>query len=70
MMCQALRVTHFLAHQVRILYSGAQSGTDQMPPSLLIYETTVVLSVATRTILSEQRSWNSFRARNIAFSSR
>ena len=29
-----------------------------------MYDTTVVLLVATRTILSEQKAWNSFRARN------
>ena len=69
-MCQALRVTCFLAHQVKILHSRAQRGPDLIPPSLFMYDTTVVLSVDTRTILSEQRSWNSFRAKNTAFSSR
>ena len=31
-----------------------------MPPSLFMYDPTVVLSVATSTILFEQRPWNSF----------
>ena len=35
-----------------------------------MYDTTMVLSVATSTILFEQRSWNSFKARKTAFSSR
>ena len=34
-----------------------------------MYDTTVVLSVATSTILLKQRSWNSFKARKTAFSS-
>ena len=54
--CRALRVTCFLVHQVKILHSRAQSEPDLMPPSLFMYDTTVVLSVATRAILSEQRS--------------
>ena len=37
-----------------------------MPPSLFLYDTTVVLSDATRTILFKQRSRNSFRARKTA----
>ena len=41
-----------------------------MPPSLFMYDPTVVLSVATNTILFEQRSWNSFKARKTALSSR
>ena len=41
-----------------------------MPPSLFMYDTTVALSVATSTILFEQRSWNSFKARKTALSSR
>ena len=41
-----------------------------MPPSLFMYDTTVALSVATSTILSEQRSWNSFKAKKTTFSSR
>ena len=65
-MGQALRVTCFLEHQVKILHSRP----DLMPPSLFMYDTTVMLSVATSTILSEQRSWNSFKARKTAFSSR
>ena len=60
----------FLVHQVKILHSRAQSGPDPMPPSLFMYDTTVVLSVATSTILFEQRSWNSFKARKTALSSR
>ena len=64
------RVTCFLAHQVKILHSRAQSGPDLMPPSLLKYDTTVVLSVATSTILFGQRSWNSFKARKTAVKSR
>ena len=35
------------------------SGPD-MSPSLFMYDTTVVLLVATSTTLFEQRSWNSF----------
>ena len=69
-MCRALRVTWFLVHQVKILHSKAQSGPDLMPPSLLKYDTTVVLSVSTSTILCMQRSWNSFKARKTALSSR
>ena len=49
-MCQALRVTCFLVHQVKILHSRAQSRPDLMPPSLFMYDTTVVLSIAIRTI--------------------
>ena len=41
-----------------------------MPPSLFMYDTTVVLLVATSTILFEQRSWNYFKARKTALSSR
>ena len=52
-MCRAL-VTCFLVHQVKILHSRAQSGPNLMPPSLFIYDTNVVLSVATSTILLEQ----------------
>ena len=48
-MCRAL-VTCFLVHQVKILHSMAQSGPDLIPPSFM-YDTTVVLSVATSTIL-------------------
>ena len=48
-MCRAL-VTCFLVHQVKILHSRAQSGPDLIPPSFM-YDTTVVLSVATSTIL-------------------
>ena len=68
-MCRALRVTCFLVHQVKILHSRAHGEPDFMPPSFFMYDTTVVLSVATRTILSEQKSWNSFRDKNTAFSS-
>ena len=66
-MCRALMDTldGFLVHQVKILHSRAQSVPDLMPPS-----TTVVLSVAISTILSEQKSWNSFKARKTAISSR
>ena len=63
------RVTCSLVHQVKILHIRAQSGPDLMPPSLFMYDTTVVLSIATSTILFEQRSWNSVKART-AFSSR
>ena len=49
-MCRAL-VTCFLVQQVKILHSRAQSGHDLMTPSLFMYVTTVVLSVATGTIL-------------------
>ena len=45
------RVTFLLVHQVKILYSGAQSWPDLMPPSLFMYDTTVVLSVGISTIL-------------------
>ena len=48
-----------------------QKGTQWARPhdfSLFMYDTTVVLSVA-RTILFEQRSWNSFRAKKTTFSS-
>ena len=69
-MCRALRVTWFLVHQVKILHSKAQSGPDLMPPSLFMYDTTVLLSVSTSTILCMQRSWNSFKARKTALSSR
>ena len=41
-----------------------------MPPSLSMYDTTVVLSVATSTILFEQSSWNSFKARKPTLNSR
>ena len=58
-MCWALRVTCCFVHQVRILHSRAQSGPNCMPPSLFMYDTTVVVSVATSTILFEQMSWNS-----------
>ena len=61
-MCRAFRVTCLLVHQARILHSRAQSGPDLMPPSLFMYDTTVVLSVATSTTWFEQRSWNSFKA--------
>ena len=67
--CVCFRVTCFLVHQVKILHSRAQRGPD-LPPSLFMYDTTVVLSVATSTILFEQRSWNSFKARKTALSSR
>ena len=50
---QALRSACFLEHQVRILHIRAQSQPNLMPSSLFIYDTTVVWSVATRTILSE-----------------
>ena len=60
---RALRVTCFLVHQDRILHNRAHREPDFIPPSLLIQATTVVLSVATRTMLFEQRSWNSFKAR-------
>ena len=53
--CRPLRVTCFLVHQVKILHSRAHSGPDLMPPSLFMYHTTVVLSVTTRTTLSEHR---------------
>ena len=53
-MCRALRVTCFLVHQVKIFHGRTQSGPDLMPLSLFMYNTTVVFSVATRTILSEQ----------------
>ena len=43
--CVVLRVTCFLVYQVKILHSRAQSGHDLMPPSLFMYDTTVVLSV-------------------------
>ena len=43
-----------------LLHSRAQSGPDLMPPSLLTYDTS--------TILFEQRSWNSFKARKTALS--
>ena len=69
-MCRAFRVTCFLVYQVKILHGRAQSGPDLMPPSLFMYDTTVVLSVATSTILSEQSSWNSFKAKKTTFSSR
>ena len=69
-LCRAFRVTWFLAHQVKILQSKAQSGPDLMPPSLFMYDTTVVLSVSTSTILCIQRSWNSCKARKTALSSR
>ena len=62
-MCRALRVTCLVVHQVRILHKRAHRGPDLMPPSLFMYDITVMLSVATRTILSEQRSCNSFRAK-------
>ena len=45
-----LRVTCFLVHQVKILHTRAQGGPDLIPPSFM-YDTTVVLSVATSTIL-------------------
>ena len=61
-MCRAC----FLVHQVKILHSRAPSGPDLIPPSLFMYDTTVVLSVATSTILFEQRSWNYFKARKTA----
>ena len=69
-MCRALRVTGFLVHQVKFLHSRAHNKPNFIPPSLFMYDTIVVLSVATSTILSEQRSWNSFKARKTAFSSR
>ena len=69
-MCRAFRVTCFLVHQVKILHSRAQSGPDLMPPSLFMYDTTVVLSVPTRTILSAQFVRNSFKARKTLLSSR
>ena len=68
--CVGLSVTCFLEHQVEILHSGAQSGPDLMPPPLFMYDTTVVLSVATITILSWPRSCNSFNAKKTAFSSK
>ena len=45
-----------------IFQNRVHSGPNLMPSSLLIKPTTVVLSVAMRTILSKQRSWNSFTA--------
>ena len=51
-MCRALE---FLKVKVKSLHSRAQSGPDLIPPSFM-YDTTVVLSVATSTILFEQRS--------------
>ena len=52
-MCLALSVTCFLVHQVKILHRRAQSEPDLITPFLFMYDTTVVLSVATRTSLSE-----------------
>ena len=49
-MCRALE-SLVSWYQVKILHSRAQSGHDLMPPSLFMYDTTVVLSVATSTIL-------------------
>ena len=52
-MCQALRVTSLVVHQVRTLHKRAYGGgvgvggggvADLMPPSLFMYDTTVVLS--------------------------
>ena len=59
---RALRLICFLVHQVKILHRRAHSWPNPIPPFLFMYDTTVVLSVAIRTILSEHRSWNSFRA--------
>ena len=42
-MCRGFRVTCFVVHQVKILHSRAQSGPDLMPPSLFMYDTTVVI---------------------------
>ena len=44
-------------------------GPD-MSPSLFMYDTTVVLLVATSTTLFEQRPWNSFKVGKTALRSR
>ena len=49
-MGHALRVTYFLECLVRILHIRAHSEPDLMPPFLLLYDTTGVLSVATRLL--------------------
>ena len=48
-MCRALSVTLFRLHHVRILHIRAQSSADRVPPCLLMYATTEVLSEAMRT---------------------
>ena len=53
--CVRLWVTWLLVHQIKILHSRAQGGPDLMPPSLFMFDTTVVLSVPTSTILCMQR---------------
>ena len=50
-MRRALRVTHLLVHQVRILHRRAR-----LHPPFFVYIGTVVLSVAIRTMLSKQHS--------------
>ena len=68
-MCRAL-VTCFLVHQVKILHSRAQSRHDLMPPSLFVYDTTVLLSVATGTILLSKGLGTLLRPERTALSSR
>ena len=64
-MCQALRVTCFLQHQVRILHSRPQRGSHFIPFSFLIYATTVVLCVAMTAKLFKQRSWDSLQPKTL-----
>ena len=68
-MCLAFR-TCLRLHQHRSLHRRAQSEPDLIPPSLFMYATTVVLSVATRTTFPCTMCWKLFNASNTAFSSR
>ena len=63
--CVGLWVTWLLVHQVKTLHIRAQHGPDLMLPSLFIYDTTVVLSVSTSTILCMH-----FKVRKTALSSK
>ena len=61
-MCLAFRTTCLRLHHHSSRHRRAQREPDLTLPSLLMYATTVVLSVATRTTFPCTRCWNLFRA--------
>ena len=69
-MCLAFSTIWLRLHQHRSRQRRAQSEPDLIPPSLLMYATTVVLSVAIRTTFPCTKCWNLFSANNTAFSSK
>ena len=69
-MCLAFKTICLRLHQHRSHQRMAQSEPDLLPPSLFMYVTTVVLSVATRTIWPCAMCWNLFRDNKTAFNYR